>query len=504
MCGHYLSIDAGTSGGKAAIADESGKIKGFTKKKWSYTSPEGLEPYGAEFDPEQFWTIILDIVKSAMSNAQIDANDIKAISSTSQRLGCVFLDKDGKELYAGPNRDVRGLEIDTDDYMDSDEIYDITGRGLPFMFPLARLLWFQENEEEIFDEIKHLLTIDGWVNFRLTGIYAIDEIGASETLLFDIKKGAWSDKIIDEFEIPREILPDRLEFGQLVGNVSPELSQKLGLKSQTPVFVGGGDSQASLIGCGAIEKGDLGIIAGSTMPLQMVVDKPIIDPQRRIWTNPFIDKKWVIESNAGSAGDVHQWFIDGILTKLGVKDPYEKFEELALSQIPGADGVFADLGTQVFNSQNAIQIPTGGFIFTPMAYMVDGTLDISSFARATVENLSFAVRANKEQIEEVIDYSPSNMHLVGGLSRSRSFCQVLADVLQADIKVAYYEGALVAGFISGMLGTEKYKTTKEAISQVITEYTVYKPDEGSKDDYNSGFQNWKEIYNKSREDSEEL
>ena len=138
-------------------------------------------------------------LKEAISSTQIDPSDIAAISTMSQRQGCVFLDNSGRELYAGPNRDARGLEVDTDDYMDSDEIYDITGRGLPFIFPLARLIWFQENEEEIYGKIKHLLTIDGWMNFRLTGQYVIDDTGASETLLYDITKRTWSEKILEEF-----------------------------------------------------------------------------------------------------------------------------------------------------------------------------------------------------------------------------------------------------------------------------------------------------------------
>ncbi|UCE14438.1 MAG: hypothetical protein JSV04_04490, partial [Candidatus Heimdallarchaeota archaeon] len=353
MPDYFLTIDAGTSGGKAVVGNENGKIVGYAKSKWShlYHVPEDLAPYGHEFDPDLFWDLIISTITDAVGSAQIDPRDIKAISATSQRQGCVFLDKNGKELYAGPNRDVRGLEIDTEEYMDNDEIFDITGRGLPFLFPLARLMWFQESEEETYEKIKHLLTIDGWVNFRLTGQFAIDDTGASETLLFDISKKKWSEKILEEFEISHEILPKILDFGELIGPVLPSLADQLGLKSQTPIFIGCADSQASLIGCGAIRKGSLGVVAGSTMPIYFVIDRPSLDPERRVWTNPFLEK-WVIESNAGTAGDTHQWFVEGFLEKLGVEKPYEKFEELVFSQGPGARGIQADVGPQIFNAQN--------------------------------------------------------------------------------------------------------------------------------------------------------
>ncbi|MFX1506245.1 MAG: FGGY-family carbohydrate kinase [Promethearchaeota archaeon] len=500
MSDYFVTLDAGTSGGKAVIGNDKGEIIGFAKTKWVhlYQIPEDLAPYGHEFNPTQFWNILISTLKDAISSAQIDPSEIVAISTTSQRQGCVFLDHAGKELYAGPNRDVRGLEIDTDDYMDSDEIYDITGRGLPFLFPLARLIWFQENEEEIYEKIKHLLTIDGWMNFRLTGQYAIDDTGACETLLYDVTKKTWSDKILEEFEISHEILPNKLEFGELIGPILPEIASQIGLKAQTPVFMGCADSQASLIGCGAINQGSLGVVAGSTMPIYFVIEKPILDPEKRVWTNPLLGK-WVIESNAGTAGDAHQWFVESFLAKLGVADPYTRFEDLAKSQKPGAGGVIADIGPQIFNAQDMLRIPTGGgFVFSPLAYLMEDNLDISAFARAVVENLSFSVRANMDQILGVAKTPLESIYVVGGLARSHVFSQILADVIQFDVKVFVPEGASVAGFISGMIGLDRFKNVDEAISQLIVRKTIYKPNENNQAEYDGLFSQWLEVYEKSR------
>jgi len=502
MCDYFVTLDAGTSGGKAVIGNDKGEIIGFAKTKWVhlYQIPEDLAPYGHEFNPDQFWNILINTFKEAISSSQIDPSEIAAISTTSQRQGCVFLDNAGKELYAGPNRDVRGLEIDTDEYMDSDEIYDITGRGLPFLFPLARLIWFQENEEEIYEKIKHLLTIDGWMNFRLTGQYAIDDTGASETLLYDITKKAWSEKILEEFKIPHEILPNKMEFGELIGPILPDVVKQIGLKAQTPVFMGCADSQASLIGCGAINQGSLGVVAGSTMPIYFVIEKPILDLEKRVWTNPFLEK-WVIESNAGTAGDAHQWFVESFLAKLGEADPYARFEDLVKSQKPGAGGVIADIGPQIFNAQDMLRIPTGGgFVFSPLAYLMEGNLDISAFARAVVENLSFSVRANMEQILDVAKTPLESVYVVGGLARSQVFSQILADVIQSDVHVYVPEGASVAGFISGMIGLGRFKNVDEAVSQLIVSKTIHKPNEDNQAEYDSFFSRWLEIYEKSRED----
>ena len=64
-----------------------------------------------------------------------------------------------------------------------------------------------------------------------------------------------------------------------------------------------------------------------------------------------------------------------------------------------------------------LRIPTGGFVFSPIAYLLEGNLDISAFARAVVENLSFSVRANMEQILKIANLPLENVSVVGGLAR---------------------------------------------------------------------------------------
>jgi autoinducer 2 (AI-2) kinase len=508
MSDYFLTLDAGTSGGKCAIIDEKGKFRSIIKTAWSYVSVEELEPYGFMFYPDQFWQILLRLMVTAIGRAKISPSDIIGIAATSQRHGCVFLDSNGMELYAGPNRDARGLEVDIEDYFDPVELYKITGHGPPFILPLARLLWFQENEEEIFEQIKHLLTIDGWVNFKLTGKYTIHDSAAAETMLFDIRKRTWSETIMDECDIPNEILPERYPIGAYVGDVTEDVVNRLNLKSKTPVMMAPADTQVSLLGCGAYQKGDLGIVAGSTMPIQLIVDQAMIDGNQQIWTGAFTNTStplWVIESNAGAAGDIHDWFIDRILKPIKAANPYGTFEKLALSQPPGSRGVLADLGVQIFQAQRMLSIPTGGgFSFLPIAYSFDVPIDIASLARALLENLAFAVRANIKQIKSMSNYSISNTYMVGGLAKSKAFAQVLSNVINTKIKVPNQpEGALLGCAIAGMLGLDRFTTLRDAIETLITgNHMEYIPEEDQIKPYNELFPQWLQFYQQSRPDDE--
>ena len=78
---------------------------------------------------------------------------------------------------------------------------------------------------------------------------------------------------------------------------------------------------------------------------------------------------------------------------------------------------------------------SGGFSFIPLPYSFDAVVDIASLARALVENLAYAVRANVDQIRSLVSHSINEIYLVGGASRSKSLCQITANVLNSEIKI---------------------------------------------------------------------
>jgi len=101
------AIDAGTTGVRCIIFDLTGKVLGIGRESWDYTTPLDLE-IAKEFDPEHFWHLICKVTKKAIKTSGVKPSEILAVATTSQRHGSVFLNKDGKEVYCGPNIDARG------------------------------------------------------------------------------------------------------------------------------------------------------------------------------------------------------------------------------------------------------------------------------------------------------------------------------------------------------------------------------------------------------------
>src|SRR4030067_3088941 len=106
---YLLAIDAGAGAGRCLAADERGRLIAVCRREWGYQTPPDAGFLGREFSPEYFWRLICEVIKEACPQGGITGQEIAGVSATSQREGIVFLDNKGRELYAGPNMDLRAV-----------------------------------------------------------------------------------------------------------------------------------------------------------------------------------------------------------------------------------------------------------------------------------------------------------------------------------------------------------------------------------------------------------
>ena len=105
---YLLSLDFGHGGGRAFFYDVDSGEYYSSYKKWSYFTPDDDE-FKKEFIPNDFFKILCSQTRILLKKYKINPNDVIGISSACMRHSYVFLDKNGNELYGGPNTDTRGL-----------------------------------------------------------------------------------------------------------------------------------------------------------------------------------------------------------------------------------------------------------------------------------------------------------------------------------------------------------------------------------------------------------
>ncbi len=488
---YFLAIDAGTGSGKCLIFDREGTVRARAAEPWSYEvtpDPELPSVNWAAFDPQAFWATLCRCIRAALEQARVSPRQIAGVAATSQREACVFVGPNGTEVYAGPNIDARGFRegLEVLQSFGAERLYQATGHSAPFIFPLCRYLWYRKQGGA---EVARILMMNDWIHWRLTGEFVAEPSNATESMLFDITRRTWSDEILDAFCIPRWILPEVHQPGEHVGEVRPEVGNDTGLMAGTPVFVGGADTQCSLLGAGALDPGVVGAILGTTTPIQAVTDQLQLDPQATLWAGcHVVPGRWVLESNAGDTGDAYRWLVE----LLGQQPSHEE----ARSQLEARAAACSDtsamlfIGPSIFDVQRMALRRPGGILFPyPTLHVRPSAGEI---ARAFFESIAFAVRANLEQLERVLGGSSYRLILSGGMTRSPTLLRIVADVLGREIEVALEaESAALGCAILGASGGRVEGLRQTARAWV--RHDIVQPS-GAVEQYMTRYRKWRQLY----------
>lgn len=442
---YFLALDYGTGGGKCAVFDVGGRCVACVREPWTYDEidlGEGAMGRGYGFDPDGFWSALARCTRAALAQAGIDAAAIAGVSTSAQRLGTVFLDEHGREIFAGPNLDGRGFAgaLDVMGRLGMDDGVKITGHWPPFVMTLARLLAYR-NASDV-PPVATVLTLNDWLTYRLTGERTAEPSNAGESFLLDVASRRWSGTILETFEIAAALLPEVVEPGTRVGAVTAQAAEQTGLRAGTPVFAGGGDTQCALLGSDVVEPGEAGAVLGTTTPVMTATAEPVFDLSGRLWTGCHVlPGRWTLESNAGDTGIAYEWLL-GILGLDGA-DGFAAAEQAMAAGAQQPPSVFSVAGPQIWDVLNFRPNQALGFVFPHPPFTrrpVRG-----DFCSAFLLNVTCAIRANLEQVEAVLDRPVATLTLSGGMTRSAALLRCFAGVMRRPMQISDEPNATALG-----------------------------------------------------------
>jgi autoinducer 2 (AI-2) kinase len=252
----------------------------------------------------------------------------------------------------------------------------------------------------------------------------------------------------------------------------------------TPVVLTGADTQCGVLGAGTANEGDVGVVAGWSAPVQMVLDRPLLDAKRRTWTGLHVmPDRWVLESNAGDTGRAWDW----VCTMLGLTP--EAASALAETAPTGAHDALFVLGRAPMNAAQ-MTAGVGAFTFpTPIAMSSLGRADV---LRATLEAAAYAIRANVEQLEEVSARKIPSIRLGGGMSQSAVFGQILASVLERRVEVARSPQTTAVGAAAlAFVATGVFASIVEAVAAMTEPREIIEPNARDSAVYEDCYARWR-------------
>jgi len=496
---YFMTIDAGTGSIRAVIFDTLGNQISIGQQEWTHLSESGVAN-SMSFDYEKNWKIALDCIKQSIHNAKIKASDITAISATSMREGIVLYDKNKKEIFAVANVDARAskeVKFINSNYPDLEkQFYHDSGQTFA-LGALPRLMWVKNNKPDVYEKVAHINMISDWVLTKLSGVIASEPSNAGTSGVFSLEKRTWMPEMAKALELKDDIFPPVFETGEVIGEVTFEISKLTGLTTSTKVVMGGGDVQLGSAGLGVVKPNQVAILGGTFW--QQLVNMPTTktDPNMNIRVNPHV-VPGISQAEGISffSGMVMRWFRDNFceLEKAAAQkqniDAYEYMEFLAKEVPAGSHGIMPIFSDVMKYSKWYHAAPS--FLNLSLE-----TTSKAAMFRSLEENAAIVSMLNLENIFKFTGVQTDTITFAGGASKGKLWSQILADVTGKKISIPNVnEATALGGAFACGVGVGEYSSIAEVSQELVGWNSHFEPNSKNKNLYADVAQKWQEAYQK--------
>ena len=468
---YILSLDQGTTSSRAVAFDKHGKIAAKSQKEFNQIYPDSG---WVEHDPMEILYSQFNSITQLFAQSDIEPSQIAAIGITNQRETTIVWDKNtGKPVYNAivwqcrrtakmcEELKAKGLE---------DYVKEKTGLLIDAYFSGTKIKWILDNvpgTREAAEKGDLLFgTVDTWLIWKLTGCHVTDYSNASRTMLFDVDKLCWDEKLCNELEVPMCMLPEVRPSSEVYGYVAEGI---LGLEelAGVPVASSIGDQPAALYGQACFQKGQAKNTYGTGCFLLMNTGDKRVQSKNNLVSGVawgIGDKvTYSIEGSAFNAGSVIKWLRD----EVRLIDTAPRVDELAES-VENANGVyfvpaFTGLGAPYWDM----------YARGCMMGLTRGA-NRAHIARACLESIAFQMTDLLEAMNADSGITLSSLRVDGGASVSNIMMQIQSDMIRTPVdrpkmvETTALGAAFLAGLAVGFWKDEEELSSLREVDRIFT------------------------------------
>ena len=466
-----LGIDLGTTGCKAAAYSEDGRCLAQAYREYGAVHPRSGH---VELDSRKVWDKVRQVIAAVASQTRRDP--VTALCTSSLGEAFVPVTKDREIMGASIlNTDNRGIE-----YADAlardigqEAFYKINPNILGPQYSLPKLMWLRDHEAELFGRADRFLFWADLVPFLLgcepTAVNSL----ANRSLLFDLEKNDWSEKLLAWSGIDRRRLGRIVAGGTVIGTVDDRVAAELGLPSGVRVVAGGHDQCCNALGSGCIAPGSAVCGIGTFECITPTYDE-VGDPMRMLELGLNMEHHVLpglyVSFLYHQAGSLVKWF-------------RETFA--AVDRLPVGTDIYAMLDREM------PEAPTGLLVlphFDPPqwpVHLADTSGVIAGLRsdtkrgeilKAIMECETFYFADSLEALDK-LGIETREFMATGGGAKSDAWLQIKADILGVPfVRPKNTEGSLVGAAMLAGIATGVYGSAAEAVEVFVKRERTFEPD----------------------------
>ena len=490
----YLGLDLGTSGLKGVIVDGEGNVLAQESAELSVNSPYVT---WSEQDPLSWWQACIEVVNKLRKH--FDLSKLKALGLSGQMHGATLLDAEGKVLRPcilwNDGRSQKQCEALMEAFP---ELIERSGNLAMAGFTAPKICWIKENEPEVFEKIAFVLLPKDYLAYRLTSQMSTDCSDAAGTLWLNPETRQWDDILLAATGLTQANMPKVYEGSDIVGALSEDAAQVLGLPS-LPLVAGAGDNAAGAVGMGVTNPGQGFISLGTSGVYFTVSESHKANPNNTVHAFCHaLPNRWHQMGVTLSAANSLSWF-----AKLVDKTVPELLASLEEVDLKRTGVLFLPYLSGERTPHNA-PLANGQFVG------LTNSTNVESMTLAILEGVAFSLLDCQNALVSA-GSEADELSLIGGGARSAMWRQIIANIL--DKRLVYRDGGDVGPGLGAarlaLLGEQQ--SQGQDIERLISRYCVmpdildvHEPEEERRSYYKNKYDLFQSLYKSTSNLNDEL
>lgn len=421
-----LSIDEGTTGTRAALVTQDGRVHHLTYRPLTVRHPV---PGVVEQDFTEIWQETLDAARTALSLGRAQGIEVVGVAIAVQRSSAVLWNaRTGSPLGAGMVWQDTRYSQELADLGENwnERLRTVTGRvaGVrsPYLWAAHRLREEADVAELHAGGVLRYGTVDTWLAWKLTGgrrhVTSATNVVASGG--YDLASGGYFTDWIHALGMPVDLLPQIVDDGGDIAVTDPDV---LGIA--VPVRSMIGDQHAALIGLGCLHTGQGTCIHGTGSFVDQLIDRGTVNSpaapdavvRHVAWKRG--ESVLALENYTATTGSALQWACD----ELGWFSSPQEISAFAAKQplwsrstprfAPTLTGIrLPRVETRVQGSLTGLNLATTR----------------TDLAQGMLEGIAQCVARSVDANQAAAGAAPTSIRVGGGLSLSEPLLQLQADL----------------------------------------------------------------------------
>ena len=493
---YLLGLDIGSSSVKASVVDaDTGQVIASAQSPSEEMPMLALKAGWAEQDPDMWWDHVIKSTRNSLSKSGIKPDQVTAIGISYQMHGLVVVGKDHQPLRQSIIWcDSRSVAIGQKASVTLGENYCLEHLlNSPGNFTASKLRWVSENEPAIFEAIEKIMLPGDFIALKLTGEITTTDTGLSEGIFWDYKTCGVSERLLDYYGIPREILPKQVPVFGDQGSLREEAAQLLGLRSGIKVAYRAGDQPNNAFSLNVLHPGETAATAGTSGVIYGVTDTNAFDVKSRVNTFIHVNNQRNAVRNGvllcvNGTGILNSWLRKNTKGNGSAYD-YDQMNSMGAQAPIGADGLsilpFGNGAERIFENRE-----------------IDGSFHGLNFNR---HNQTHLFRAAQEGIVFALKYGFDILQTMGLETRiiragnanmflSPLFREAFVNTIGARLELYDTDGAKGAAIGAG-IGAGIFTSFDQAF-RGLKMIRFEEPSSEKRDQYQQAYQQWLQCLNK--------